>query len=61
MAFAGMNPENRRPAHGGYEANIDHFTVDNIENIESNTVNGQAIVKIFLQHGEMFGTPRMQG
>jgi len=31
-------------------------TVDNIEHIESTTVNGQAIVKIFLQHGASLDT-----
>ena len=35
-------------------------TVDNIEHIESTTVNGQAIVKIFLQPGASLDTANAQ-
>src|SRR5258708_17762945 len=35
-------------------------TVDNIEHIESTTVSGQAIVKIYLQHGASLDTANAQ-
>src|SRR5258707_2308346 len=58
--FAGMNPEELEGRlTSGYER-ILTTTVDNIEHIESTTVNGQAIVKIFLQHGASLDTANAQ-
>src|SRR5690349_6891511 len=49
--FTGMNPEELEGRLTGPYERILTTTVDNIEHIESTTVNGQAIVKIFLQLG----------
>src|SRR6266852_2625296 len=43
----------------GYERVLT-TTVDNIEHIESTTVSGQAIVKIYLQHGASLDTANAQ-
>lgn len=49
--YTGLNPEEMEGRLTTvYERNLT-TTVDNIEHIESTTVNGQAIVKIFLQPG----------
>src|SRR5580658_2572409 len=47
--FTGMNPEELEGRITTVYERILTTTVDNIEHIESTTVNGQAIVKIFLQ------------
>src|SRR5229473_831521 len=58
--FTGMNPEELEGRlTSGYER-ILTTTVDNIEHIESTTVNGQAIVKIYLQHGASLDTANAQ-
>src|SRR5260370_32812549 len=47
--FPGMNPEELEGRLTSTYERIRTTTVDTIEHIESTTVNGQAIVKIFLQ------------
>ena len=58
--YTGMNPEELegRPT-SGYEG-ILTTTVDNIEHIESTTVNGQAIVKLYFQPGASLDTANAQ-
>jgi multidrug efflux pump subunit AcrB len=58
--FTGMNPEELEGRLTGPYERILTTTVDNIEHIESTTVNGQAIVKIFLQHGASLDTANAQ-
>src|ERR1700684_274479 len=58
--FTGMNPEE---LEGRITSNFERVlttTVDNIEHIESTTVNGQAIVRIYLQHGASLDTANAQ-
>src|SRR6202042_2006208 len=58
--FTGMNPEE---LEGRLTSNFERIlttTVDNIEHIESTTVNGQAIVKIFLQPHASLDTANAQ-
>ncbi len=58
--YTGMNPEELEGRlTSGFERVLT-TTVDNIEHIESTTVNGQAIVKIFLQHGASLDTANAQ-
>src|SRR6266700_110114 len=47
--FPGLNPEEMEGRITTQYERILTTTVDNIEHIESTTVNGQAMVKIFLQ------------
>src|ERR1700747_3620846 len=58
--FTGMNPEELEGRLTGPYERILTTTVDNIEHIESTTVNGQAIVKIFLQPGSSLDTANAQ-
>src|SRR6204780_2544763 len=58
--FTGMNPEE---LEGRITSNFERIlttVVDNIEHIESTTVNGQAIVKVYLQHGASLDTANAQ-
>src|SRR3984893_5176542 len=58
--FTGMNPEE---LEGRLTSNFERVlttTVDNIEHIESTTVNGQAIIRIYLQHGASLDTANAQ-
>src|SRR6202521_2695927 len=58
--FTGMNPEE---LEGRLTSNFERIlttTVDNIEHIESTTVNGQAIIRIYLQHGASLDTANAQ-
>ena len=58
--YTGLNPEEMEGRLTSvYERNLT-TTVDNIEHIESTTVNGQAIVKIFLQPGASLDTANAQ-
>ena len=58
--YTGLNPEEMEGRLTTvYERNLT-TTVDNIEHIESTTVNGQAIVKIFLQPGASLETANAQ-
>src|SRR6202021_2398169 len=58
--YVGLNPEELEGRiTSGYER-ILTTTVDNIEHIESTTVNGEAIVKIFLQPGASLDTANAQ-
>ncbi len=58
--FTGLNPEELEGRlTTAYEKNLT-TTVDNIEHIESTTVNGQAIVKVFLQPNADIATANAQ-
>src|SRR6202789_3327941 len=58
--YTGLNPEELEGRLTSvYERSLT-TTVDNIEHIESTTVNGQAIVKIFLQPGASLDTANAQ-
>jgi multidrug efflux pump subunit AcrB len=58
--FTGLNPEEPEGRlTTGFERMLT-TTVDNIEHIESTTVNGQAIVKIFLQPNGSLDTANTQ-
>src|ERR1700736_3954064 len=58
--FTGMNPEELEGRLTSPYERVLTTTVDNIEHLESTTVNGQAIVKIFLQHGASLDTANAQ-
>jgi multidrug efflux pump subunit AcrB len=49
--YTGMNPEELEGRLTSVYERILTTTVDNVEHIESTSVNGQAVVKIFLQPG----------
>src|ERR1700722_931291 len=58
--YTGLDPEEvEGRLTSVYERNLTS-TVDNIQHIESTTVNGQAIVKIFLQPGANLATANAQ-
>ncbi len=54
--FTGMNPEELEGRLTSPYERVLTTTVDNIEHIESTTVNGQAIIRIYLQHGASLDT-----
>jgi multidrug efflux pump subunit AcrB len=56
----GLNPEELEGRLTSTYERVLTATVDNIEHIESTTVNGQAIVKIFLQRGASLDTANAQ-
>src|ERR1700752_1105158 len=58
--FTGLNPEEMEGRFTTVYERILTTTVDNIEHIESTTVNGQAIVRIYLQHGASLDTANAQ-
>jgi multidrug efflux pump subunit AcrB len=58
--FTGMNPEELEGRLTSTYERILTTTVDNIEHIESTTVNGQAIVKIYFQRGASLDTANAQ-
>lgn len=58
--FTGMNPEELEGRLTSTYERILTTTVDNIEHIESFTVNGQAIVKLYLQPGASLDTANAQ-
>src|ERR1700691_5440052 len=58
--YTGLNPEEMEGRLTSVYELILTTTVDNIEHIESTTVNGQAIVKIFLQPGASLETANAQ-
>src|SRR6201981_86405 len=58
--FTGMNPEELEGRLTSTYERILTTTVDNIEHIESTTVNGQAIVKLFLQPTASLDTANAQ-
>src|ERR1700752_1008265 len=58
--YTGMNPEELEGRLTSVYERILTTTVDNIEHIESTTVNGQAIVRIYLQHGASLDTANAQ-
>jgi multidrug efflux pump subunit AcrB len=58
--FTGMNPEELEGRLTSTYERILTTTVDNIGHIESTTVNGQAIVKLFLQPGASLDTANAQ-
>src|SRR5215469_7743036 len=49
--YTGLNPEEMEGRLTTVYERVLTTTVDNIQHIESTTVNGQAIVKVFLQPG----------
>ena len=58
--YTGLNPEELEGRLTSVYERVLTTTVDNIEHIESTTVNGQAIVKIFLQPGVSLDTANAQ-
>ncbi|HYZ40841.1 MAG TPA: efflux RND transporter permease subunit, partial [Stellaceae bacterium] len=58
--YTGLNPEELEGRLTSVYERALTTTVDNIEHIESTTVNGQAIVKIFLQPGASLDTANAQ-
>jgi CzcA family heavy metal efflux pump len=58
--YTGMNPEELEGRITSTYERVLTTTVDNIEHIESTTVNGQAIVKIYLQLGADLATANAQ-
>src|SRR5712664_1026159 len=58
--FTGLNPEEMEGRSPTQYERILTTTVDNIEHIESTTVNGQAMVKIFLQPNARLDTANAQ-
>jgi CzcA family heavy metal efflux pump len=58
--YTGLNPEEMEGRVTSVYERIVTPTVDNIEHIESTTVNGQAVVKIFLQPGMSLDTANAQ-
>src|ERR1700734_1797896 len=58
--YAGLNPEELEGRLTSVYERILTTTVDNVEHIESTTVNGQAAVKIFLQPGTSLDTANAQ-
>src|SRR6201981_1136093 len=59
--FTGMNPEELEGRLTSPFERVLTTTVDNIEHIESTTVSGQAIVRIYLQPGASLDTANAQG
>jgi CzcA family heavy metal efflux pump len=58
--YTGMNPEELEGRLTSTYERLLTTTVDNVEHIESTTVNGQAIVKIYLQLGADLATANAQ-
>jgi multidrug efflux pump subunit AcrB len=58
--YTGMNPEELEGRITSVYERILTTTVDNIQHIESTTVNGQAIVKLYLQPGASLDTANAQ-
>src|SRR6202522_1874591 len=58
--YTGLNPEELEGRLTSVFERVLTTTVDNIEHIESTTVNGQAIIKIFLQPGASLDTANAQ-
>jgi multidrug efflux pump subunit AcrB len=58
--YTGMNPEELEGRLTNTFERLTTIVVDNIEHMESTTVNGQAIVKIYLQHGASLDTANAQ-
>src|SRR5437867_4968459 len=58
--FTGLNPEELEGRLTTVYERVLTTTVDNIEHIESTTVNGQAIIKIFLQPNASLDTANAQ-
>src|SRR6202046_2581996 len=58
--YTGLNPEELEGRLTSVYERVLTATVDNIQHIESTTVNGQAIVKIFLQPGARLDTANAQ-
>ena len=58
--YTGMNPEELEGRITNTFERLLTIVVDNIEHIESTTVNGQAIIKIYLRHGASLDTANAQ-
>src|SRR5271169_5703964 len=58
--YTGLNPEELEGRLTSVYERVLTTTVDNIQHLESTTVNGQAIVKVFLQRGASLDTANAQ-
>src|SRR5271156_3824710 len=58
--YTGMNPEELEGRLTSVYERVLTALVDNVEHLESTTVNGQAIVKIYLQPGASLDTANAQ-
>ena len=58
--FTGLNPEEMEGGSPLSTSGVLTTTVDNIEHIESTTVNGKSMVKIFLQPNARLDTANAQ-
>ena len=58
--YTGMNPEELEGRITSPFERILTLAIDNIEHLESTTINGQAIVKIYLQHGASLDSANAQ-
>jgi len=58
--YTGLNPEELEGRLTSVYERVLTTTVDNVEHIESSTVNGEAVVKIFLQPGASLDTANAQ-
>jgi len=58
--YTGLNPEELEGRLTSVYERVLTTTVDNIQHLESTTVNGQAIVKVFLQPGASLDTANAQ-
>ena len=58
--YTGLNPEELEGRLTSVYERVLTATVDNIQHLESTTVNGQAIVKVFLQPGASLDTANAQ-
>jgi multidrug efflux pump subunit AcrB len=58
--YTGMNPEELEGRLTSTYERLLTLVVDNVEHTESTTINGQAIVKLYLQHGASLDTANAQ-
>jgi multidrug efflux pump subunit AcrB len=58
--YTGMNPEELEGRLTNTYERLLTLVVDNVEHTESTTINGQAIVKLYLQHGASLDTANAQ-
>ena len=58
--YTGLNPEEMEGRFTTFYERFVTTTVDNIEHIESTTINGRALIKIFLQPGANLDTANAQ-
>src|SRR5712692_7650136 len=58
--YTGMNPEELEGRLTNTYERLLTLVVDNVEHTESTTINGQAIIRIYLQHGASLDTANAQ-